>query len=295
MPYPPYLNPSDVEEAVRRALTEDVGTGDATTAATVPNSARAQAELRAKSAGVLAGVHVVEAAFRDVDASVEVAWERRDGDHVASDDLVAVVRGPARAILTAERTALNFLQRMSGIATATRAMVDAALPHAAKILDTRKTAPGLRLLDKWAVLIGGGQNHRVGLSDMILIKENHVASAGGVAKALEAARDWCVANGPLPIEIEVRTLSELDEVLRSDGADFILLDNMVRVDSSGVDTSMLEQAVRRVAGRIKTEASGNVTLHTVKAIAATGVDFISSGALTHSVQALDLSLTIHVE
>lgn len=291
---PPYLTNDDVAEIVRRALAEDVRSGDVTTLATVPPEATATAELIAKEEGVLAGRFVTEEVFRQLHPSVEIAWSRADGEFVQPGDRVAAFRGLAHALLTGERTALNLLQRMSGIATSTRAMVEAIRPHETRILDTRKTAPGLRLLDKWAVRIGGGQNHRIGLFDMILIKENHIAAAGGIAAALQAARAWNAANEPVPIEIEARTLDEVRIVLASGGADFILLDNMVRRTDQGVDVSLLAEAVALVAGRCKTEASGNVTLDSAHAIAATGVDFISSGALTHSVKALDLSLLLSI-
>lgn len=289
---PSYLTPDLLADLVRRALAEDVGAGDATTNATVGAETRAHAVLVAKESGVLAGTTVAEEVFRQLDRNLAVRWGRTDGDAVTRGDHVAEIEGPARTLLTGERTALNLLQRMSGIATATRAMVDAVRPHPARILDTRKTAPGLRLLDKWAVRIGGGQNHRIGLFDMILIKENHIVAAGGIRPALQAVNDWKASNRPIPVEIETQTLDEVREVLEVGGVDYILLDNMVRVENGQVDVSMLRQAVQVVGGRCKTEASGNVTLETVPDIAATGVDYISSGALTHSVRALDLSLLI---
>ncbi len=198
--------------------------------------------------------------------------------------------------MAAERLALNVLQRMSGIATVTRRMVEAARPHPARILDTRKTAPGLRLLDKWAVRLGGGENHRLGLYDMILIKDNHIASVGGVRAAIEAAQQYRQdRDASLSIEIETRTLDEVQAVLETDGVEVILLDNMVTVQPDGaIDTSLLQEAVALVDGRMATEASGNITLATVPAIAATDVTYISCGALTHSVKAMDLSLKIEL-
>ena len=203
---PSYLTSDLLADLVRRALAEDVGAGDATTNATVGAETRAHAVLMAKESGILAGTTVAEEVFRQLDRNLAVRWERTDGDAVTRGDHVAEIEGPARTLLTGERTALNLLQRMSGIATATRAMVDAVRPHPARILDTRKTAPGLRLLDKWAVRIGGGQNHRIGLFDMILIKENHIVAAGGIRPALQAVNDWKASNRPIPVEIETQTL-----------------------------------------------------------------------------------------
>ena len=289
---PRYLSIGEIDQIVARALEEDIGLGDATTAATVAENARGRASFRAKQEGVVAGLTVANRVFTNLDASAEVQWSVADGDAVRAGDELGVVRGRARALLTGERTALNLLQRMSGIATYTVAMVEAVEPHGATILDTRKTAPGLRLLDKWAVRIGGGQNHRIGLFDMILIKENHIAAAGGISSALAAARRWMEENGRLPIEVEVRSLEELDEVIGAGDVDMVLLDNMARQDTNELDVELLRKAVERVGGRIRTEASGNVTLETVERIAATGVDYISSGALTHSVHAVDISMTV---
>ena len=296
---PPYLTEADLDALITRALAEDVGGGDVTTEATIPVGTRAGARFLAKEAGVLAGLAVAERVLRRVDEAVEVRWTSGDGDAVAAGTVFGTVAGPARSLLTAERLALNLLQRMSGIATATRAMAQAA--HPARILDTRKTAPGLRALDKWAVRLGGGENHRIGLYDRILIKDNHIAASGGVREALAAARRYQAERGKgLKIEIEARTPDEVRAVLaeheRHGGVDYVLLDNMTDVRPDGTaDAERLREAVGLVGGRIATEASGNVTLATVPAIAATGVDFISSGALTHSVRALDVSLKIRLE
>lgn len=281
-----------IDDLIARALAEDVGPGDVTTLATVPVDQRAAATFLAKEDGVLAGLAVAERVFAALDERVTLTWSVADGDTVESGTRFGTVEGPARAILTGERLALNLMQRMSGIASATRRYVDAAA--GATILDTRKTAPGLRAFDKWAVRLGGARNHRTGLYDMILVKDNHIAAAGGLRAAVEAAQAYRAAHdASLEIEVEARTLEEVDELLAAGGVDRVLLDNMVRLHDDGfVDTSTLGEAVRRVGGRIETEASGNVTLATVPAIAATGVDFISSGALTHSVRALDLSLKI---
>lgn len=298
--FPPYLSPAALDDLIRRALQEDVGDGDVTSLATVPAATRATADFVAKQPGILAGLLVAERVFAAVDPDVEVAWAKRDGEAVAAGERVGTVRGAARSVLTAERLALNLVQRMSGIATMTHRLVEAARPHGAEILDTRKTAPGLRALDKWAVRLGGGTNHRVGLYDMILIKDNHIDAAGGVEAALRRAvafRDNRAREGKgMQIEVETRTLDEIRAALDAGGADVLLLDNMARRRSDGsVDTSLLRQAVELVRGRVATEASGNVTLHTVAAIAATGVDAISCGALTHSVEALDVSLKVRVE
>ncbi len=306
---PPYLDDAALDALLRRALDEDLGppSRDVTTAATVPAGAQAEAQIRAKERGVAAGLEAAHRVFRAVDPDLETTWHVPDGAPVAAGQAVGHVRGRARGLLTAERTALNVLQRMSGIATATRRMVEPARPHGTEILDTRKTAPGLRLLDKWAVRLGGGTNHRLGLYDLILIKDNHIAAAGGVAEALEAARRYRAEHDPsLRIEVEARTLAEVRAALDAGGAhvllaDILLLDNMARLSDDGtVDTSMLAEAVRLIdehaaSQHVRTEASGNVTLATVPAIAATGVDAISSGSLTHSAQALDLSMEMRLD
>ena len=294
---PPYLTPDGIDTLVRRELDDDLGPGDVTTEATVSPGQPARARVVAKEGGIVAGLPVAARTFAAVDDGVAVRWQVDDGAAVDAGHVVGQIEGPARALLIAERTALNLLQRMSGIATATRRMVEAAAPHGAEILDTRKTAPGLRRLDKWAVRLGGGTNHRLGLHDLILIKDNHIAAAGGVGAALQsAARYRSAHDAALQIEIETRTLDEVDAALSAGLADILLLDNMVTVHPDGtVDTSMLEAAVQRVDGQARTEASGNVTLGTVAAIAATGVDAISSGALTHSVQALDLSIQMTLQ
>ncbi len=294
---PDYLSDTDLHEIIRRALAEDVRDGDVTTLATVPDHAAAHGVFVAKDSGVLAGISVVDFVFELLDSAIQVSWKLDDGDDVLDGQELAEINGPARGILVGERTALNMLQRMSGIASLTHQMVSLARPHGAEILDTRKTAPGLRLLDKWAVRIGGGRNHRIGLFDMILIKDNHIAVAGGIREAVEAAASFAAtASRPLQIEVEVRTLDELRELLEVGGAHVVLLDNMAHTRPGGsVDTVMLREAVAMVAGTIRTEASGNVSLETVESIASTGVDFISSGALTHSVQALDISLKLNFQ
>jgi nicotinate-nucleotide pyrophosphorylase (carboxylating) len=271
----------DLAAVIQDALAEDIGDGDVTTLNTIPVDAMLQGVFLAKEAGVVAGLEVVCQVFAQLDAAVTLEFGIADGERVEPRQIFGTIRGPGRALLTGERVALNFLQRMSGIATLTRRYVDAVAGTRAVILDTRKTAPGLRALDKWAVRLGGGQNHRIGLYDMAMIKDNHIAAVGGIAEAVQRIR----AGDPLgrPIEVEVTTLAQLAEAL-AQPIDRILLDNM--------SLQQMAEAVRIAAGRIPLEASGNVSLDTVAAIAATGVDYISSGALTHSVRALDISLDI---
>lgn len=294
--------PDDVAAAldwlIPHALAEDVGTGDVTTQATIPAETQATARFKVKESGVIAGLAVAERVFAAVDPDLRVRWTAADGDRVEPGDRPGRVQGRARSILVAERLALNLVQRMGGIATAAHRMAEAARP--ATVLDTRKTAPGLRQLDKWAVALGGAANHRTGLWDMVLIKDNHIAAAGGVREALLAATQYLEANGlAVPVECETRTLAEVHEALaaHADGARLhrLLLDNMAVRTADGLDVSRLREAVGIVGGRVQTEASGNVTLETVRAIAETGVDFISSGALTHSVRALDVSLKVELE
>jgi nicotinate-nucleotide pyrophosphorylase (carboxylating) len=265
--------------AVARALAEDLGGGDVTTAATVPAQARARALIRQKAPGVIFGLDVAEEAFALLDPAAE--FERLVDEGVWRDSgEVLRVEGSARALLSAERTALNFLARLSGVATLSARCVAAVAGTTARILDTRKTTPGLRMLEKAAVAAGGATNHRAGLYDAILIKENHAALAGGVGAAVRQARRHAPA---LPLEVECRTLAEVDEALAA-GAPRILLDNMT--------PAQLREAVDHVAGRAELEASGGVTLQTLRETAQTGVDFVSVGALTHSAPALDLSLIL---
>ncbi|WP_457566456.1 carboxylating nicotinate-nucleotide diphosphorylase [Caldithrix abyssi] len=272
---------NDWHNLVKLALAEDIGDGDVTTDCTITEDIEIVAHLLAKSDGIIAGLEVFLACFQELDPSIQFKWNKSDGDAVRPGEKIALLKGKARAILTAERTALNFLQRMSGIATLTRQMVEAVKGTPAKILDTRKTAPGLRYFDKWAVRIGGGQNHRFGLYDMVLIKDNHIVACGGIRQAVERVR-VCDKKQRL-IEVEVKNLDELREAIDS-GVDRILLDNM--------SPETMKQAVGICGGRIPLEASGNVTIETVRPIAESGVDFISVGALTHSVKALDVSLIV---
>ncbi len=277
----PELSLSEVENTIRVALAEDIGPGDYTSLWTLPATSRSRAVFLAKEAGVVAGLKVAANVFRLVDDSCRVSFSVADGDPIADRQHFGLVEGPTRAILAAERTALNFLQRSSGIATLTRRYVEAVRGTDAVILDTRKTVPGLRHLDKAAVVAGGGCNHRMGLYDMVLIKDNHIEAAGGVVPAVRAVQ--AQNHLGLPVEVEVTTLDQLGEALELE-VDRILLDNMGRPE--------MREAVRIADGRVPLEASGGVSLETVAAIAATGVDFISVGALTHSVRALDISLDI---
>jgi nicotinate-nucleotide pyrophosphorylase (carboxylating) len=273
------LAAEDYRELVRQALAEDIGRGDVTTAATVTPSQRATAVLVAKTTCVLAGLDVASEAFRQCDPGVEIHGRRRDGDRCEPGDIVGEFRGLAAGLLTAERTALNFVQRLSGTATLARQFVDAAAGRII-VLDTRKTTPLLRALEKYAVRAGGAVNHRMRLDDGILIKDNHVRLAGGVECAVSRMR--AAARG-LPIEIEAQSLDQVDDALRA-GADIVLLDNLSTPD--------ILEAVRRCRGRAKTEISGGVTLARLPELAATGADYVSVGALTHSAPAADLSLEI---
>lgn len=269
-----------IDAIVLSALKEDLGdAGDITSAACIPASARSKAALAARKPGVIAGADCALAAFRLVDPQIMVEVLRRDGARVERGDVVLRVEGPSRSILSAERVALNFLGRLSGVASATALLVDAAAGTKARIVCTRKTTPGLRALEKHAVRMGGGVNHRFGLHDAILIKDNHIVAAGGVRQALRAAK--AAAGHLVKIEIEVDSVEQMEAAL-AEGATNILLDNM--------STDELKRAVTVNRGRASLEASGNISLATVRAVAETGVDVISSGAITHSAPCLDLGL-----
>ncbi|HEU5208767.1 MAG TPA: carboxylating nicotinate-nucleotide diphosphorylase [Longimicrobiales bacterium] len=275
----------DALHLIDLALNEDRGTGDVTTKWTVTARARAEARIVAKARGVIAGLEVARAVFVRIDPRAELAPAVRDGDRVALGDVVCTIEGPARAVLTGERVALNFLQRLSGIATMTRAYVDEVQGTGARILDTRKTTPGWRTLEKAAVRAGGGANHRAGLYDMVLLKENHIAMAGGIAAALDMVADQ--NRKGVPVEIEVRNLDELEQAFHA-GAERVLLDNMTLDEMRAA-----VQRARRAKRPPRLEASGNMTLDRVRSVAETGVDDISVGALTHSAVALDLSMQVH--
>jgi nicotinate-nucleotide pyrophosphorylase (carboxylating) len=268
---------NDIRRAVKQALAEDVGSGDAT-ASLVEETVRAHGSILPRENCVLCGCAWFDEVFRQLDARIEVQWHAHDGDHVAAKTVICDVRGPARSMLTGERTALNFLQTLSAVATKTHAYVQAVSGTHAAILDTRKTIPGLRLALKFAVKIGGGVNHRIGLYDGILIKENHITAAGGIVQVLARARE---INDDIPIQLEVESIEQLEQALAS-GTGLILLDNFT--------TECMAQAVTLTAGRAKLEASGGITLRNVREIAETGVDRISIGDLTKDITAIDLSM-----
>lgn len=269
------------ETLIRLALTEDVGTGDLTTDNIIPAETRRKAKMVAKADGILAGLPVAEMVFRRLDP--DLIWNVRipEGSKVKKGDVLVEFEGTYRALLTGERTALNFLQRLSGIATMSGKYADAVKDFKTVILDTRKTLPGFRLLDKYAVKTGGATNHRIGLFDMAMIKDNHIEVAGGITQAVNAVRTKVAPE--IKIEVETTTLEQVQQAIDA-GADIIMLDNM--------DTETMRRSVKLIGGRAKVEASGNMTLERLREVAATGVDFISIGALTHSVNALDISQRI---
>jgi nicotinate-nucleotide pyrophosphorylase (carboxylating) len=280
-----FLSPLAIDEAVTRALDEDLGrAGDVTSIATIPAETAGKAIVVARAAGTIAGLPLVEATLRKLSPDIDIAPHARDGAQVAAKTALMTISGDARAILAAERTALNLLGNLSGIATATAEFARRIAHTRARITCTRKTAPGLRALQKYAVRCGGGFNHRFGLDDAILIKDNHIAVAGGIRAVLERAK--AVAGHLVKVEIEVDTLDQLREVLDVGKADVVLLDNF--------DVPMLKQAVATVKGRVVLEASGGITLATCAAIAETGVDYLSSGAITHSSPSLDVALDIEI-
>ena len=274
---------ANLDELIRMALREDIGDGDHSTLACIPSTAVGTAKMVAKQDGVLCGAIAGERVFHQVDPTLKVSLLKNDGDAVKKGDIVMLVEGHSGSILTAERTALNFMQRLSGIATETKRMVAMLDGLNTRLLDTRKTTPNMRLLEKYAVACGGGTNHRIGLYDMIMLKDNHIDFAGGIEAAIDRTRQYLKEKGKnLKIEIEVRNLDELERVLAHGGVDRIMLDNF--------DIPTLREAVRRIDGRFETEASGGITDQTLRPYAETGVDFISVGALTHHIKSLDLSL-----
>lgn len=277
------INEKEMQQFIARALAEDLGDGDHTSLATIPENRRGKARLLVKEDGIIAGVELALRIFHAVDAELDIRVLTGDGTEVGPGDIVLWVEGNARSILTAERLVLNCMQRMSGIATLTREITRELEGTGTRVLDTRKTTPGIRFLEKWAVEIGGGVNHRFGLYDMILIKDNHVDYAGGISQAIEASRRYLESSGrSLEVEIEVRDQAELDEVLRTGNVNRILLDNFT--------PEALKEAVAKIDGKYITEASGGITSLNIRGYAGSGVDFISMGALTHSVKSLDLSL-----
>jgi len=275
------LKLEEIKSVIDYALKEDIGNGDITTNWLIPSDLQTTATMVAKSSGVVAGISVAEYVFRTLNQDIHWKPFVRDGDKVIKGDVLLKISGSYRALLTGERLALNFMQRMSGIATMTSVFVEALSGYQTKILDTRKTVPGLRLLDKYAVKMGGGTNHRIGLYDMVLIKDNHIKVAGGITNAVGEIRKNITPG--IKIEVETTTIEEVSEALHS-GADIIMLDNM--------GNELMAECVKIINGRAKVEASGNMTLERLIEVAATGVDFISIGALTHSVMAFDISMNI---
>jgi nicotinate-nucleotide pyrophosphorylase (carboxylating) len=280
---PYYITDQFLDDFVTMSLKEDVGDGDHSTLASIPSTARSRARLLVKEPCIIAGLELAENIFRRVDRMLSVVLNVHEGDAVNPGDIALTVEGSAQSILTAERLVLNCMQRMSGIATRTHHFASLISGTKARLLDTRKTTPNFRLLEKWAVVIGGGENHRIGLYDMIMLKDNHIDMAGGIEQAIIRTKDYLrVRNKSLRIEIETRNLDEVRQVLRVGGVDIIMLDNMA--------PEVMSEAVQQINGRFITEASGGINENTIRAVAETGVDFISVGALTHAVKSVDLSL-----
>ena len=279
---PDYITKHFLDKFIQSALDEDVGDGDHSTLAAIPPDTISTAKLLIKEDGVIAGIDLAASIFQFFDPSLNLSVKIHDGTAVKAGDIAFTVSGPARSILTTERLVLNCMQRMSAIATKTRFLSFLIEGTSARLLDTRKTTPNFRLIEKWAVLIGGGQNHRIGLYDKIMLKDNHIDMAGGIEQVIIRTKDYLRArNKNLQIEVETRTLTEVKQVLNA-GVDMIMLDNM--------DLETMKEAVRLIGGACKTEASGGITEDTIRGVAECGVDFISVGALTHNVKSLDLSL-----
>ena len=277
------MNISNLDELILSALREDIGDGDHSTLACIPHQYKGKAKMVAKADGIICGIEVGKRVFELVDSETKVTPLMKDGDRIKKGDLIMTVEGSSASILTAERTALNFMQRLSGIASQTNYMVGMLEGLHTRLLDTRKTTPNMRLLEKYAVKTGGGTNHRIGLYDMIMLKDNHIDFAGGIPQAIERTHQYLKEKGKdLKIEIEVRNMDELEEVLKIGGVHRIMLDNF--------GPEILKTAVERIAGKYETEASGGITQETLRKYAETGVDFISVGALTHHIKSLDISL-----
>lgn len=280
---PSYLTPEALQNFIKSALLEDIGPGDYSSLASIPMEKTGKAQLLIKDDGILAGVELAGEIFKAVDPKLQVEFLKQDGEEVKFGDVGLIVSGPSASILSAERLVLNCMQRMSGIATKTFKLTQLILHTKARLMDTRKTTPNFRLMEKWAVFIGGGVNHRFALYDMVMLKDNHVDFAGGIRSAIERTRNYLALNGlNLKIEVETRNLQEVQEVLEVGGIDYIMLDNM--------DYATMREAVRMIDGRFSTEASGGITEETLALVAECGVDYISMGALTHSVNSLDISL-----
>nr|WP_252737302.1 carboxylating nicotinate-nucleotide diphosphorylase [Reichenbachiella agariperforans] len=277
------MTKSAIDQFIDSSLKEDIGDGDHSTLSAIPAELEQEAQLLIKGDGVIAGLALAEQIFHRFDDKLDVQLLKQDGDQVVEGDVGLIVRGSARSILSTERLVLNCMQRMSGIATYTRKLTDMIKHTDTKLLDTRKTAPNFRLCEKWAVKIGGAENHRFGLYDMVMLKDNHNDYAGGITKAVTATKSYLRANNKdLRIEVETRNINEVREALEVGGVDVIMLDNML--------PSMMVEAVEIIAGQCQTEASGGITEKNIKEIAETGVDYISVGALTHSYDSLDISL-----
>lgn len=272
-----------VDQLIELAIAEDIGDGDHTSLSSIPTGERGRMKLLIKQAGTLAGVEVAERVFQRLDPTVSFERILSDGAVVSPGDIAFYVSGSMITLLQSERIILNIMQRMSGVATQTAIYADRLAGLKTKVLDTRKTTPGMRVLDKMAVKIGGGENHRIGLFDMILLKDNHIDFAGGITPALKGVREYLSRTGrALPIEVEVRSLEDIDEVFAAGGADRVMFDNF--------SVEMTRQGVERVAGRAQTESSGGITLETLRSYGECGVDFVSVGALTHQIKSLDMSL-----
>ncbi|MBR4851573.1 MAG: carboxylating nicotinate-nucleotide diphosphorylase [Tidjanibacter sp.] len=272
-----------VEELIELAIKEDIGDGDHTSLSTIPADARGKMKLLVKQDGIIAGIEVAVAVFRRLDESIEIDLRVADGERVKVGDVAFYVEGRIQTLLQAERIVLNIMQRMSGVATQTAVYAKALEGTNCKVLDTRKTTPGMRVLDKMAVKIGGGENHRIGLFDMVLLKDNHIDFAGGIVPAINSVKKYLAEKGKnIPIECEVRSLEDIDLVFEAGGVDRIMFDNFT--------PEQTRKAVEKVAGRCSTESSGGITLETMREYAEAGVDYISVGALTHQIKSLDLSL-----
>lgn len=285
---PEYVTDTYLNNFIRLAIEEDVGEGDHSTLSTIPANAAGKAQLKIKENGVIAGLEVAERVFYTFDEKLKINFFKSDGDRVLNGEIAFEVTGAVRSILSAERLALNIMQRMSGIATYTDKLCHLVKGTGVVLLDTRKTTPNMRPLEKWAVVLGGGTNHRFGLYDMIMLKDNHIDYAGGITKAVKRAGDYMKANAlDLKIEVETRNLAEVEEALDTGLVDVIMLDNM--------DPATMRKAVKLIKGRAKTEASGGITESNILEMAGTGVDYISIGALTHSVKSLDMSLKAEID
>lgn len=280
---PSYLTEEAISGFIKSALTEDIGEGDHSSLGAISKSDRSKAQLLIKDNGIIAGIALAEKIFHQFDPLLQIQFVKKDGDPVKKGEVAFYVEGAAQSILSTERLVLNCMQRMSGIATYTHQLRQLIAGTKAQLKDTRKTTPNFRLMEKWAVVIGGGKNHRFALYDMIMLKDNHIDMAGGVQAAINNTKAYLKQNGKnLPIEVETRTLEEVKEVLAAGGVDVIMLDNM--------SVEMMKKAVALIDGKSQTEASGGITESTLRSVAETGVDYISVGALTHSVKSLDLSL-----